>query len=121
MVSHSMYMPVLVALALLPRPPIDERPVAIPKGHVAYGMRVDANSVAQVLPGSRVDVIVTTKKSPKVSEVRIVCEKALVLALDEEARGNQQVITIAVTPKTAAELERHRKSGGFSIALRPID
>ncbi len=121
MISHPMYVTVLVALALLPRPPIDERPVAIPKGHVAYGMRVDANSAAQVLPGSRIDVIVTTKKSPKVSEVRIVCEKALVLAMDEEARDNQLIITIVVTRETAAELERHRKTGVFSVALRPID
>ncbi len=103
----------------------------IAKGKRAITVRVnDVIGVAGfALPGTLVDVIVSTKRPGKedgedVSVSKIVLEKILVLAVAQEASRDEtrpkvvNAVTLEVTPEEAEVLDLARSVGTLSLVLR---
>ena len=88
-------------------------PAVIPDGMRAVSVKVDSviGVAGFVLPGTRVDVILTGKPSDKNPESRIILENVQVLTagtnVEQDANGKPQdvpVVTLLVTPEQAQKL-----------------
>jgi pilus assembly protein CpaB len=110
-------------------------PPTIPAGMRAMSVRVDEviGVAGFVLPGTRVDLVVTVRETPDRREPmsRTVVSNVLVLTAgtridQEEARSGQPqpstVVTLAVTPDDAEKIALGAAEGRISLALRnPLD
>jgi pilus assembly protein CpaB len=110
-------------------------PPTIPSGMRAMSVRVDevVGVAGFVLPGTRVDVIVTVRETPDRREPmsRTVVSNVLVLTAgtridQEEARSGEPrpstVVTLAVTPTDVEKIALGAAEGQLSLALRnPLD
>jgi pilus assembly protein CpaB len=110
-------------------------PPTIPEGMRAMSVKVDevVGVAGFVLPGTRVDVVVTVRETPDRREAmsRTVVSNVLVLTAgtridQEEAKGGQPlpstVVTLAVTPADAERIALAAAEGQISLALRnPLD
>ena len=109
-------------------------PPSIPTGMRAMSVKVDevVNVAGYVLPGTRVDVIVTLRRPGQVSEEamsRTVLSNVLVLTSGTKLEQDQShepqqatVVTLAVDPGQAEKLALATNEGKISLALRnPLD
>lgn len=133
-----------VVMPVLPNEPVLESKLApreagagltsaIPEGMRAVAVKVnDVIGVAGfVLPGTRVDVIVTgTPEGQKERQVsKVILENVQVLAagqnVEQDARGEPQsvqVITLLVNPQDSQKLTLASRNGDIRLALRnPLD
>jgi pilus assembly protein CpaB len=106
---------------------------AIPEGMRAVGVKVnDVIGVAGfVLPGSRVDVVVSgsPNKNGEVEMSKVILENVLVLAAGQNVTSdvngkpqNVQVVTLVVTPDESQKLALASVDGKIQLALRnPLD
>ena len=106
---------------------------AIPEGMRAVGVKVnDVIGVAGfVLPGSRVDVVVSGSptKNGEVEMSKVILENVLVLAAGQNVTSdvngkpqNVQVVTLVVTPDESQKLALASVDGKLQLALRnPMD
>jgi len=105
--------------------------VTIPDGQRAVSVRVDdvIGVAGFVMPGTRVDVLVTLPPEPqldqKLSLSQIVLQNMLVLAVgqvvQQDAQGKPMtvsVITLLVSPKEAETLVLASNEGKIQLALR---
>ena len=106
---------------------------AIPEGMRAVGVKVnDVIGVAGfVLPGSRVDVVVSgsPNKNGEVEMSKVILENVQVLAAGQNVTSdvngkpqNVQVVTLVVTPEESQKLALASVDGKIQLALRnPLD
>ena len=106
---------------------------AIPEGMRAVGVKVnDVIGVAGfVLPGSRVDVVVSgsPNKNGEVEMSKVILESVQVLAAGQNVTSdvngkpqNVQVVTLVVTPEESQKLALASVDGKIQLALRnPLD
>jgi pilus assembly protein CpaB len=106
---------------------------AIPEGMRAVGVKVnDVIGVAGfVLPGSRVDVVVSgsPNKNGEVEMSKVILENVLVLAAGQNVTSdvngkpqNVQVVTLVVTPEESQKVALASVDGKIQLALRnPLD
>ena len=106
---------------------------AIPEGMRAVGVKVnDVIGVAGfVLPGSRVDVVVSgsPNKNSEVEMSKVILENVQVLAAGQNVTSdvngkpqNVQVVTLVVTPEESQKLALASVDGKIQLALRnPLD
>lgn len=106
-------------------------------GQRATSIKVNAQSAVAgfVLPGSRVDIVMTTKGNNKAS-TKTILQHVLVMAVDNTSERNAetksimgQTVTVAATPEEAArlalaqslgELQLHVKNPGETTRSRPV-
>lgn len=96
----------------------------LPKGMRAIALKMppaDANGF--ILPGSRVDVLVSTPKAKGKRVTKTLVENLLVVAVDtREVRGGERatdnVATLAVTLEQARTLSKALKTGTLRLVLR---
>jgi pilus assembly protein CpaB len=102
-------------------------PVALklPKGMRALAIKVEQDAAVGgfILPGSKVDVIHTTKVKGEAKSKTIV-QNLQVLAVDTQVRGEKDaktvplVVTLAVTAADAEKLAAAQKEGKLTLTLR---
>jgi Flp pilus assembly protein CpaB len=104
----------------------------LPKGYRAVGIRVSSEMIAAgfaAVPHSRIDIACTVRGNAgdKDNGSRIFLQNVLVLASGTETvRGPEgkamacEVVTVALTPDDALELEAARNRGALSMYLRPF-
>jgi Flp pilus assembly protein CpaB len=108
--------------------PVDSPEGVLPKGMQAIAIRVSLTTTAIgfILPGSRVDVISSTRKGDKGVSSTIL-SNVLVLATDSVAtRLNEKgpiatTMTLAVKPEDGVKLRLAELSSEFTLALCPAD
>lgn len=106
-------------------------------GQRATSIKVNAQSAVAgfVLPGSRVDIVMTTRGNNKAS-TKTILQHVLVMAVDNTSERNVetksimgQTVTVAATPEEAArlalaqslgELQLHVKNPGETTRSRPV-
>ena len=104
-------------------------PIAIPEGRRAMSVKVDEviGVAGFVLPGTRVDVLVTVDQAARQDEPasRLILQNIQVLAagqtVQQDAQGEPQtvpVITLLVTPREAEKLTLAATKGRIQLALR---
>lgn len=108
-------------------------PILIPEGKRAMSVRVDdvVGVAGWVLPGTRVDVVVTMDRASQQSEpaTRVVLQNLEVLAagssIERDLNGDPQtvqVVTLLVDSEEAEELALAHSNGRLQLALRnPLD
>jgi hypothetical protein len=113
--------------APLPAQQAPLRTVDLPEGFRAVGIRVPPDTSLTtlfVLPGSRVDLVVTTRKSKNEVVSQILVENVLVLALDMPKRDSDllrpAVVTLALSVKDAKRVVGAAQIGTISMLLRPV-
>ena len=132
--GHGLIQPVSMNEPLLPTKIASKEaggglPIVIPEGMRAVSVKVDeVISVAGfVLPGTRVDVLVTLNPSSDREEAatRVILQNVQVLAagqtIERDAEGTPQtvtVITLLVTPENAEKLTLASNEGRIHLALR---
>ena len=106
-------------------------PIAIPEGKRAVSVEVDQviGVAGFVLPGTRVDVLVTVMPGTQRTETttRIVLQNIQVLTADQSYQENPSeepklvtVVTLLVTPKEAETLTLSATEGKIQLALRNL-
>jgi pilus assembly protein CpaB len=107
--------------------------IIIPEGHRAMSVRVDdvVGVAGFVLPGTRVDVVVTMDRSANQNEpaTRVVLQNLEVISAGQSLERNpdgepQQVpvVTLLVDPEEAEQLALAHSNGRLQLALRsPLD
>ncbi len=108
-------------------------PVLIPEGKRAMSVRVDdvVGVAGWVLPGTRVDVVVTVERAEQQSEAatRVVLQNLEVLSagssIERDPDGEPRsvpVVTLLVGPEEAEQLALAHSNGRLQLALRnPMD
>jgi Flp pilus assembly protein CpaB len=94
----------------------------LPKGTRAVAFKVSRDDVALAPPGSRVDILAATKRANGNTEVKVLEENVLVLAVDEapaDAPDRPTVITVALTPAAATRVSEAAGRGMLRVVLRP--
>lgn len=107
--------------------------ITIPEGKRAMSVRVDdvVGVAGFVLPGTRVDVVVTMDRDTQAGEpeTEIVLQNLTVLSAGQSIETNPQgepvevpVVTLAVDPEEAEKLAMAHSNGRIQLALRnPLD
>lgn len=104
-------------------------PIAIPEGHRGVSVKVDEviGVAGFVLPGTRVDVLVTLDQAARQDEPasRLILQNIQVLAAGQTVQRDEQgepktvpVITLLVTPQEAEKLTLAATKGRIQLALR---
>jgi pilus assembly protein CpaB len=95
------------------------------KGQHAYAIRVDWTKLAGgfVVPGRRVDLILTEKTAKGEPRARVLLENIMVLVVDmpvdPKTEKDPAVVTVAVTEAQGQKLAEAKKKGSLSFMLRP--
>jgi pilus assembly protein CpaB len=104
-------------------------PIVIPEGMRAVSVKVDEviGVAGFVLPGTRVDVLVTLNPSaePELAATRVILQNVQTLAAGQTIQRDQDgtpqtvtVITLLVTPDQAQKLTLASTKGRIQLALR---
>lgn len=106
----------------------DGLPSMLPTGYRAVAIRVSPESLAGgfVLPGTRVDILATTREG--ITRTRTILQDMLVLAVDMQStrdpeKGNAMLgntVTIAAKPDEAQRLALGANIADLRLSLRPI-
>jgi Flp pilus assembly protein CpaB len=92
--------------------------VNLPPGHRAFAIKVA--STLGVAPGSRVDVVLTTRAGTDKTIAKVLLQDVLVLATDEAKNGTEGVctVTVAVGVQHARTLTQASQLGTLSVLVR---
>jgi pilus assembly protein CpaB len=101
---------------------------ALEPGYRAMTVKVTVNAPVAgfLLPGSRVDVILTMKGKDK-DESKVFLENIQVLAISTEEKSDKEakvvpgIVTLAVKPEQAEKLNAATRKGTLSLVLRKPD
>jgi Flp pilus assembly protein CpaB len=90
----------------------------LPPGQRAVAIKVTAST--GVLPGSRVDVVLTTKAGTDKAVSKVILQDVLVLAVDEAKFGQEppRTVTVAVGVQHARTLTQAGQLGTLAVTLR---
>jgi len=114
----------LLAASLMLVGTADEPPkIALPEGHAAYSLMTDQGAIVGfILPGSKVDIVLTEKMKNGPTKTLVIKSGLLVVAVENDLKKkNVLTLTLAVKPDDAKVLEEAAKRGVLKALLNRVD